>query len=420
MRALHNKDERLSLKSNMIWNSVGSFVYLVCNWLITVLVVSLSTSYSASGALAVAMAVGNIAATIALFKVRPVQVASSDEDYLLCDYVGFRLATSFAALLFSAVYAVFTTSIDNLLPVNLYVVFKIIESFVDVYHAEFQRNDRMDLSGISQIIRGLLIVASFSAGLILFQNLTASIVLMVVSELVVIVLFDQRLIGGYSSSRPRFSWYRMRRLAVLCAPGFCSTLFLTFVVSNVRQSFGIQYGNEALGVYAAIATPTVIVQTLASFIYSPLYGPIGDAFRRGDGRWLISLIIKLIAAVFAILFFGCLVARVLGRPFFELLYGTGISSQVYLIYGALVSTAASAILYFLLDCLIVMNCQRGLLLCSVVPLVLCPLLTQTMMTEEPNTISVVISICYASGIVLALFCAVQCALRRNGDLSDCE
>ena len=59
--------EGLSLQKNMAWNSVGSLVYLGCSWLTTVLVVTLSSNYSDSGALAVAMSVGNLTSAIVAF-----------------------------------------------------------------------------------------------------------------------------------------------------------------------------------------------------------------------------------------------------------------------------------------------------------------------------------------------------------------
>ena len=60
---------RTASATDVLWNSVGSLVYLGCTWLTTVLVVLLSDDYQASGSLAIAMAVGNVFSTIALFRV---------------------------------------------------------------------------------------------------------------------------------------------------------------------------------------------------------------------------------------------------------------------------------------------------------------------------------------------------------------
>ena len=53
-------DKSLSIRANMIWNAAGSLVYMAAQWLITVLVVRLSTGYDAAGLLALGMAVSNI------------------------------------------------------------------------------------------------------------------------------------------------------------------------------------------------------------------------------------------------------------------------------------------------------------------------------------------------------------------------
>ena len=70
----NRKTKELSVEQSLVWNSVGSMVYLICNWLITVLVVTLGSDISMSGSLAVAMSVGNIFATIVLLRARPVLI----------------------------------------------------------------------------------------------------------------------------------------------------------------------------------------------------------------------------------------------------------------------------------------------------------------------------------------------------------
>ena len=71
----------LSLKANMFWNSFGSIVYLGCQWLITILVVRLSTGYEDAGALALGMAVSNVFSPIGYFKVRTYQVSDVNNRF---------------------------------------------------------------------------------------------------------------------------------------------------------------------------------------------------------------------------------------------------------------------------------------------------------------------------------------------------
>lgn len=63
---MSNAPAPLSTKRNTLWNAAGCIFYLGCQWLTTVLVVVLSTDYNNSGALAFAMSVGNMFASVSL------------------------------------------------------------------------------------------------------------------------------------------------------------------------------------------------------------------------------------------------------------------------------------------------------------------------------------------------------------------
>ena len=100
--------EGLSIKQNMLWNSVGSLTYSGCQWLVTVLVVRLAPSLDAAGTLALAMAVSNIFSPIALYKVRAYQVSDVHERTSSGEYVGFRFVTIGLAFALVMLYATLT------------------------------------------------------------------------------------------------------------------------------------------------------------------------------------------------------------------------------------------------------------------------------------------------------------------------
>lgn len=392
----------LSLQKNMAWNSIGSLIYLGCSWLITVLVVTLSTDYADSGALAVAMAVGNLVASISLFKVRPVQVSVSDDSFSTGDFVGLRIATSLFALLFVFIYSSVTVAPSNYGVVALYALFKVAESFVDVFHGVFQKHNRLDYAGKSQIIRGVLLLASFVIGLSLFRSLVISILLMALSSLMVILLYDRAIALSYGSISPRFNRSVLSSLIRKCFAGFVSSLLITMVVSVVRQSYGISFGNEELGHYAAVATPCVIIQALSSYIYAPLYGQIADADKNGNDASVGKLVAKVLSAILLITGLCLLAAFLLGDFALEFIYGSSIAPYVYLIYGALVSTACAAMISFLLDVLIILGKTKAILLSSIIPILLCFGGTN-FLGADPNSISMVISISYLASIVPLVF-----------------
>lgn len=388
----------LSLQKNMAWNSIGSLIYLGCSWLTTVLVVTLSTDYADSGALAVAMAVGNLVASISLFKVRPVQVSVSDDSFSTGDFVGLRIATSLFALLFAFIYSFATVAPDNFGVVALYALFKVAESFVDVFHGVFQKHNRLDYAGKSQIIRGVLLLASFVIGLSLFRSLATSILLMALSSLMAILLYDRAIALSYGSISPCFNGSVLSSLIRKCFAGFVSSLLITMVVSIARQSYGVAFGNEELGHYAAVATPCVIIQALSSYIYAPLYGKIADADKSRNDASVGRLVAKVLSAIVLIAGFCLLASFILGDFALEIIYGSSIAPYVYLIYGALVSTAFAATISFLLDVLIILGKTKAILLFSLLPILLC-FGGISFLSADPNSISLLIAVSYLVSII---------------------
>ena len=81
--------EKLSLKANMMWSSVGSLTRLGCNYLVSsVLVVRLAAGFDAAGMLALAMAIANLVNPIADFRLRTVQVTDVTGERTSREYVG--------------------------------------------------------------------------------------------------------------------------------------------------------------------------------------------------------------------------------------------------------------------------------------------------------------------------------------------
>ena len=321
--------KELSIGQSIAWNSLGNITYLGCSWLITILVVLLGADYSASGQLAVAMSVGNVFATIVLFRVRPVQVSGSYSQFDSSVFVGARWVTSIAAVIICCIYGFLTVSKSNYEIVALYCLFKFVESYIDVLHGIDQINNRLDYAAVSQILRGVLLVAGFIAGLQLFNSLPAAILLMSLSSLLVLVLYDNNRAKQFSSVTPSFALGPIASLLRICAPGFLASFCCTAVVSIVRQRYGLIYGDQLLGVYAAVAAPTVIVQALISYLYAPLLGPLASRWNKKDYAGVIHSIKRVALVGVAATLLLTIASLLFGEPVLRLLLGNGAANCSY-------------------------------------------------------------------------------------------
>ena len=217
----------LSIRANMIWNATGSLVYMAAQWLTTVLVVRLSTGYDAAGLLALGMAVSNIFSPIGYYKIRAFQVSDLDEEFTFRQYLGFRIITVALAIVVMFVYCFLTCPPGTWVTVILYGFFSLGPVFVDVLHGEEQRDARMDIIGISFVLRGILLLASFVIGMALFNSLDIALILMTVTTYLEIALFDGIAFLKVTGKplKPAFEVRAIKSLFVQCLPLVVASFF---------------------------------------------------------------------------------------------------------------------------------------------------------------------------------------------------
>ncbi|HIZ45508.1 MAG TPA: hypothetical protein IAA19_00580 [Candidatus Olsenella pullistercoris] len=401
----------LSIRRNMIWNSAGSLTYLGCQWLITVLVVRLSPNYDAAGVLAVAMSVSNLFAPIALYKIRAYQVSDVHEEIPSGVYVGFRFVTIAIAFVVVLVYAVLTCALSALPCVILYLVFRAGDNFIDVLHGIDQQHYRLDYSGISMALRGVLFLVAFSAVL----SLTGCLELAVLAMSLVtypVVFFDVWAAGSLASVRPVFDSGRFALLLRACLPAVIGMFANNLVVTFARQYLGLELGDAALGVYASISTPVVLIQACSNYVYAPLLGVFAERLDQRDEAGFRALLLRVFAA-FLLIFVGGSVAFVFcGKWFLGFVFGAGIVQHADLIYAALLSCSITACSAFLSDLLVAMRQMHWNLIGNVVSCVVsAPLTVFLVRAFGMNGTSYSIALSFGVGVAIMLGRVFSCSKR---------
>ena len=366
-------DKALSLKRNVMWNTVGSVFYQGCLWLMTVLVVRLSADYQNSGALAFAMSIGNIYTAIGTYTMRTYQVSDVTGRHTTSAYVALRIITVTSGLGVCAVYgAVVAPSPTTMLVILAFLLFKADEAFVNVLYGCDQIALRLDYVGISQILRGTLVVTSFSAGMVLTQNLVLALLIVFACCVLVTLLFDlPRTRSLVDSLRPIISKGECLGLLKECLPSVLGNVIGGLVVSIARQYFGIAYGEEALGIYASVATPCVIIQVLAQNLYTPLLGPIANKYRHGDHAAARKSSVRLMLLVVATALGISAVLSLVAEPLLTLIYGSSITPYVSVLPLALVVMTGVALAAVISDLLIVLGHLRTTLVVNGLAFAVC-------------------------------------------------
>ena len=156
------RQKQFSLRQNSLFNSVGTIVFYVCLWALSVVVMRLGSGADV-GMLQLAMTVTNVFSSVANYNMRAFQISDVRNEYTAGHYVASRILTGSFALLACLVYSLFWGySAYTILCIGLYMLFRLSESAADVLHGVDQKSGRMDHVMVSYVSRGLLMLAGFA------------------------------------------------------------------------------------------------------------------------------------------------------------------------------------------------------------------------------------------------------------------
>ena len=207
----------MNMKKNLAWNTFGSIFYSLCQWVITIIVVYVA-DYGVAGYLSLAMTMSSSFSAISLFSMRNYQVSDVKGEFTTGQYVSSRVWTCLGALVCCMAWAFWREDIYQFLCVLAFMLVRVAEGMVDVFHGINQRYDRYDYIGSSYVIRGFLTVAVFSLGLMVCGNLCLVLFAVAVCNLLVMLVWDLVRTAHLESWKLKIMDRRIVRLLLCCAP----------------------------------------------------------------------------------------------------------------------------------------------------------------------------------------------------------
>lgn len=327
-KGLHmNLRDEQNIQRNMIFNTVGTLVYSVCQWLMSVIIVRLS-GYEDAGIWAIAASVTASPAIVGLFNIRSFQVSDLEGQFSDHVYIRSRTVTNLVSFLVCAVM-VFAGgyNLEKAAVIFVYMLFKIIEAYADVYYGIEQRWNRMDYVGISLAVRGIGTVLLFIVVFLTCGSMLLGIVAMSLLSLAVVLVYDRTIVNKRkqkeSTGREHIA-NEVRQLLVTCFP-LAVVAFLNNLSINMPKIFLERfYGSEIMGFYSSVSSPTVIIQLAATTIFAPLIPVLTLAYNEREKSRFLGVIKKYLLLVLGFSIICMAGSAVLGEWGLVLLYGEGI------------------------------------------------------------------------------------------------
>jgi O-antigen/teichoic acid export membrane protein len=319
---------KTSVRSNFIWTLVGNVGYAGAQWAIVIILAKLTTP-EVVGEYALGLAMVTPVLMLVNLQLRTVLMTDVHQEYSFAHYLGFRLATTAAALVSIAILgARMQGSWQHFLTIVLIGVAQGVEAVSDIYYGLMQVRDRMDRIAISMIGRAVLSLAALTVTLWTTRSLLWGVVALTVARLAVLAGYDARRRTHDPAPDealqefwpPRWSFRLQRKLCGSGLPLGIVALLLALNTMIPRYFLEASLGPRGVGIFAAIAFLPNSGSLLIFALGQSAFVPLARYYTKGDLAGFLRLLLQLLGIGLVIGLGGIAFAALLGRPLLTLLY----------------------------------------------------------------------------------------------------
>lgn len=272
-----------------------------------------------------AFTTGQMLLTIGYFEIRPFQVTDVKQQYKAKEYFGFRVISSAAMLACAVVVGIVyvvngKADAAGFMLIITMCILKMFDGIADVFEGEFQRNDRIDISGMSMAFRTMAIMAVFSIIAWVTRNIYAASAAAAVTGLagteVVAVVWSHRF-EPLSVSFDREKMKSLFRSTILLFIGSAMCMWLWNGTKYVVEWTLTDRDTLAYGI---VFMPTMVINLGSSFVFKPMLTTLARHYEQGEYKAFAKLVAVLVATAVGITVVTLGAGAWLGIPVLSWLY----------------------------------------------------------------------------------------------------
>jgi len=338
-----------ALRVSFSWTLAGNAIYAATQFGMLSALAKLSDA-SVVGQYALALAITAPVFMLTNLQLRGVQATDANNQYEFSDYFTLRcLCTVLGLFVILAITALSRYDSATKLVVLLVAAGKATETFSDVIAGHLQKCERLDQVARALVLRGLASVTTFTLTFWITRRLCVSLLVLVATWLLVIGLYDFRVILRTLRDRVffRFSASVLRRLAWLSLP-LGIVMALNSLSTNVpRYILEQSLGRADLGIFASLAYLVTAGGLISIALGQSVSTRMSRLFADGNLHAFRGIVRKLLLLAVALGFAGTLLALTLGKPVLTLVYRTEYAKHVNLLVVMVIDCSVSAASVFL-------------------------------------------------------------------------
>lgn len=289
------------------------------------------------GQFSLGLAITTPVVMFANLNLRTVQATDAQRLHSFGEYLGIRSISALTAIaVIGAIICLQRYEIRTMLVILALACAKGVESLSDIHYGLFQLNERLDHTGQSMILRGVLSVLVLSMAVVLTRDVLWACASLSVVWLLALIGFDYRrgrsLVSHWPvNSRPKFqSYLKLVRLGLPL--GIVATL--ASVNLNVPRYFiAARMGAHQLGIFSALAYATVAATLISDSLGSCALPRLSRLYASGDLVGFRQFLFKLSALGVLIGLVGVFAAAIAGKQLLGFFYSTeyAVASDTFLL-----------------------------------------------------------------------------------------
>ena len=307
-----------NLKFNDIfWNSLGTVTYSMVSLLLSVVVIKMCGSIEGGIFSFGFSTLAHLVFIISFFGIRPMHIVDIKYRFSFDDYKNFGIKTFFISILLGMIYILYMFNTGNYnntktLLLFILIIHGAIDGFADFFECEFQRVNKLYMSGQSIFFR----ISGFTLTLIITLLLTNDLLLSEICAIMVEIIFFyffniNRGKNVFKKAKQDEKLSKSKILFIDALPLFLITFLDMIIFSSAKIAIDANLGDVYSGFFSMVFMPTNGIYLVMTLIMKPLLTPLSNAYYNDKNEYrnillhtiIISLLVSVIFIILAI-FFG--------------------------------------------------------------------------------------------------------------------
>ncbi len=313
-----------NLKFNDIfWNTLGTITYSMVSLLISVVIIKMCGSIEGGIFSFGFSTLAHLVFIISFFGIRPMHIVDIKYRFSFNDYKNFGIKTFFVSIILGSIYILYMLNIGvynntKTLLLFILIIHGALDGFADYFECEFQRVNKLYMSGQSIFFRILGYTITLITMLLITNNLLFSEICAIVVEIVFFYFFN--IIRGkkvFKNAKQDEKISKGKILFIDALPLFLITFLDMLIFSSAKMSIDANLGDVYSGFFSMVFMPTNGIYLVMTLIMKPLLTPLSNAYYNDKKEYQNILFHTILISIFISIFF-MLIAVFLGRIYLNL------------------------------------------------------------------------------------------------------